>query len=247
MKRKLDHYFCSLFGPGDEDEWTYAPATEMWYEDTHEIPPPPQESSLRPREISYELLIGRSLILEEKEIVLEDEEIDFFEGNPLVEFPKSLLGLDEYYTSLSSVIVLRAPYKKWRFFDYEQRTYLQFDTYAMWHLDEFIQKLKTQSFAAQYFFEYWSVKFLAWTDEKNQTRFVVQSYHDEYYYGHFLFDVTLDRELLINLLTRIVDEWKKILYQAIKKQEKVLGKKLTDPNRDLAISYFFPELFSKKP
>ena len=130
--------------------------------------------------------------------------------------------------------------------DFGQEVYFEFNQYSMWDLAEFIQKLKNSPFATQYIEEVWSIKLIAWTDNRNRTRFVVHSYDDGFYYGETLFDITIDREILIQKLSALLEEWKTSVYQAILEKEKVLGKKFLNPSCDKAIEYFFPNLFTGK-
>lgn len=244
MKKELERYYTNCFGYGDEDEWTYSHATDMWYEDAKEVAPQPTTSSEKVKDFYCELKIGYSVHYDEdKQQVLENDELDG-DGKPLGEFTKHLMGLNDYYVDLSTTIVLKTSNVKF-IRNFGQEYFLQLDVPAMWELEKFIEKLKTQSYATQYMAEYWQNKLLAWTDKKNKTRFVIQSYNDEYFNKCIMFDITIDRDVLVKKLTSVLENWKKTVYDSIKEQEKILGKKLVNPPLCETIAHFFPDLFPK--
>ena len=240
MKKELEHYYSSYFGPGDEDKWTYSPVTDMWYEDDKEIPPLPAESGKEPKSFSCDFKIACSLFCDEYGQTVENEQDNYKED--VAAFAKYLIGENDFFSTLSSVLVLKTTRKKW-WFKVQEEYALGVDEYAMWSLEKFIEELKTQSYASAYLQEYWQNKLLAWTDNKNQTRFVIQTYNDELFNRCTMFDVKVDRDWLISTLSKPLEEWKKITYQTIKEQEKLLGKKVQNPPRNEAIAHFFPDLF----
>lgn len=244
MKPKLNTYYDNMFGAGEETDWSFCADTDMWYEDAAEVLPKPKCSSEKVKDFSAELLIGRELFLDDTR-AFKIEADWLAKESPLADFAKYLLGLDDFYNSISSVILLKTPGNKW-LLDFGQEVYFEFNQYSMWDLAEFIQKLKNSPFATQYIEEVWSIKLIAWTDNRNRTRFVVHSYDDGFYYGETLFDITIDREILIQKLSALLEEWKTSVYQAILEKEKALGKKVLNPSCDKAIEYFFPNLFTGK-
>ncbi|HJD19681.1 MAG TPA: hypothetical protein IAB21_04410 [Candidatus Avelusimicrobium excrementipullorum] len=227
MKKELEHYYSSYFGAGDEDKWTYSPVTDMWYEDGKEIPPPPSVSAKESKSLSCDFKIANYLFCDEYEQSLENEQ-DSYGEDTVAAFAKYLIGADDFFNTLSSVLVLEATGKKW-LFTTKQEYALGVDEYSMWSLEEFIEKLKTQPYATGYLEEYWQNKLLAWTDQENKTRFVIQTYNDELFNRCTMFDIKVDRDLLITTLSKPLEKWKKIVYRAIKAQEKILGKKCKIP------------------
>ncbi|MBQ3033117.1 MAG: nucleotidyltransferase domain-containing protein, partial [Deferribacterales bacterium] len=56
-----------------------------------------------------------------------------------------------------------------------------------------------------------------------------------------VFDITIDRESLIAKLENILKIWRETIYNAVKEQEKIIGKKAENPFSDNLINHFFPE------
>lgn len=241
MKKKLEHY-SEIIGLSDYDEWSYCAQDDMWYEDAKEPLPKPDDFSEYVRDLSCELKVGYSALDRDDSQIIENDEVDG-DGKPLEEFPKHLLGMNDYYVSISSVILLKTPRNILNLFIFNQKYALNFDEYSMWYFETFIEKLKTKSYATQYIEDYGYIKLIAWTNKRNRTRFAIYSYADESYSK--IFDITINRDLLVNKFSTALQEWKETVYKAIKEQEKILNKKVVNPPLNTAIKHFFPDLFSK--
>lgn len=239
MKKELEHY-SDILGLSDYDEWSYCTGDGMWYEDAKEVLPKPGILSEHVKELSCELKVGYSVFYNEGEQIIENDE-DEGDGNPLEQYSKYLLGMDDYYNDLSSVVTFNTPGDVFSLNFFGQEYSIGLAQHSMWYLEEFIEKLRTQPFATQYIEEWGHIKLIAWTNKKNVTRFVIYSY-DEYSYMQKMFDITIARNLLISKLTSIIEEWKKIVRKAIVKLQESSGKKIAGPHRDNAMTHFFPDL-----
>lgn len=243
MKKELEHY-SEILGLSDYDEWSYCAKDGMWYEDSKEVLPMPGILPEHVTALSCQLKVGYSVFTSDGEQFLDNDENDG-DGNPLEEFAKYLLKLDDYSNCISSVVMFSTPGNIISPHFFGQKYFVGFGQYSMWYLEEFIEKLKTQSYATQYIEDWDHIKLIAWTNKKNRTRFVIYSY-DEYSYLQKMFDISIDRDLLVHQLNAVLDEWKKIVRDAIIKLIGITGKKIAGPHRDNAITHFFPDLIDKE-
>lgn len=224
MKKELDRYDM-LVGLGEYDEWSYCANDEMWYEDEKEILPMPQTAPDKTSFLDCEIKID----------YVNDPEADWEEAdydNEIENYIKYLIDGNLCDDAICSVILFKSE-------KYEYNCTI--NQYSMMEIEDFIHKLKTKEFATQYMEDYNATKLLGWNIENNQVRFAIQSYHHEYNYLKILFDIVIDKNLLIAQLEKIINIWKETIYFKIKEQEKILKKPCTNPYQDSAINHFFPE------
>lgn len=228
MKKELNSY-DERIGIGEFDDFTYCEKDKMWYEDAKEVLPLPRGHSERQGKLSSEIKINHYAYQNDYEYTyIEAEELENFEG-----YARYILGENNYFDTLSSVILLNSDF---------QELILCTDEYTIWALDDFITKLKNNSYATQYLENYCAAKFIAWTNEKNRTRFVVHSYNEYYKQFETIFDIMINRDSLVESLEKIITTWKETLYTEIEKQAKILGKEIKNYSKSNAINHFFPEL-----
>ena len=224
MKKELDNYDI-IIGLSDYSNWSYCAQDGMWYEDEKEVLPQPAISAgvvsdlYCEIKVDYENYFGNTW---------EEAEKD----NEIENYVRQLIDGSRDNDSITSVILFKSKI-------YEYNCTLSQD--SIWLLELFIQSLKEKKFTTQYIEQFDAIKFIFWELENNQVRFAIQSYNNRFNYLKFVFDVILDKNVLISKLLDIIDTWKKTIYSEIKKQEKLLNKPCTNPYHDYVIDYFFPE------
>lgn len=231
MKLWLRNY-SDLVGIGEFDDFTYCSFLKVWFEDAKEVLPRPLLTSEHIKDLTAEIKINHYAYQNDyEETHIEAEELEDFEG-----YARYILGENDYFDTLSSVILLNSDF---------QELILCVNEYAIWALDDFITKLKNNSYATQYLEGYCAAKFIAWTNKQNETRFVVHSYNKGYKYLKTIFDITIPRDLLVQKLEKLILTWKETVYKEIEKQAKLLGKEIKNRSDSNAIKHFFPELTSE--
>lgn len=245
MKKTLKEYHSSYFGPGEETKWSYSNDTGMWYEDDKEVLPQPEKRSEYVTDFSCELKINYYVNINGNEQTLEDEYEWDGDEQPLEAFARYLIGENDYNDTISSAVIFKTPSRK-HLLNLGQKHMLGLDEYSVWSFEDFINKLKAKDFAAQYIGDYADCKLISWKQKRNRTRFIVQSYNEDFCYKQIMFDITTDTDLLIKKLTAVIDKWKETVYKAIKEQQKLSGKPLAVPPKNNAVAHFFPDLFPKK-
>lgn len=201
----------------------------MWYEDAKEVLPQPENASEILSDLICEIKVSHNVSIWNE---VEDWDKLEEENEELVQFAQFVIGENWAWDCTNNAFLLQTP---------KQAFVTGFNEYGLWGIESFIKKLKEQVYATEYFEDGGALKFIAWTCENNQTRFVIHSYHKEYHYLETLFDITIDRDILISKLENILKIWHETVYKAIKEQEKILNKKAENPNYEASVNHFFPE------
>lgn len=220
MKKKLSDY-SDISGISKYDFWSYCADNDMWYEDEKEILPIPLAKSEIVKDLTCEIKIDHYLYREQNWEEASPE-------NELEEYVQYLTGKENGADSFSSVILLRTP---------KQDLHICISPEGMWFLNCFLTQLETQNFSAEYIEQWFDLKFIAWTDKNNNARLVVHSYMDGYKFLQTIFDITINRDILISKLKNIIDIWKRKVYTTIKKIAKP-----SNLRYDYALDKFFPQL-----
>jgi len=228
MQKELRTY-NHIIGLSDYDEFSYCEQDKMWYEDVKETLPQPENESEVVNDLICEIKVNHDAYIWydfEDWDKLEDEQ------DGLENFAKFVIGDNNGWDCSDNAFLLKTP---------KQAFVTGFNEYGLWGIEKFIKKLKEQSYATEYLENGGALKFIAWTDENNQTRFVIHLYHNEYNYLKTIFDITIDRNMLISKLENVLKVWHETVYNAIKEQERILNKKAENPNCEYFVNHFFPE------
>ena len=228
MKKELRTYE-TIIGLSDFDEWSYCEKDQMWYEDAKEVLPQPENES----EIIFDL-VCEIKVNHDAGLYNEADDWDKLEEEKegLILFAKFIFGDNMGWDCTDNAFLLKTQ---------NQAFITEFNDYGLWSLESFIGKLKNQSYATEYSEYGGAIKFIAWTNENNQTRFVIHSYNVNYNYLKTIFDITVDRNTLVTKLENILKIWHDTVYDAVKKQEYISGQKATNPNMEASVNHFFPE------
>lgn len=228
MKKEL-RFYDTIEGLTDYDEWSYCEENQMWYEDLKEVLPYPQQESEIITDLVCEIKVNHDAYIWYE---LEDWDKLEEEKNGLEEFAQYVIGENKGSDCTFNAFLLKTS---------QQIFITGFNEYGLWGIENFIKKLKEQTFATEYIEDGGALKFIAWTDENNQTRFIIHSYNPENNYLKTIFDITIDRNILTTRLENILKIWHKTVFNAIKEQERVLNKKASNPNCEASVNHFFPE------
>ena len=223
MKKELNSYDI-IKGLTDFDEWSYCEEDQMWYEDLKETLPQPKRSSEITSDFICDIKVNHDGDFCDNWDTLKEDE------GGLENFAHFVLGEENGWDCTFNAVLFKTP---------KQSTIVTFNDVGFIELEEFISKLKTQNFATEYFEDAHSRKFIAWTDENNQTRLIIYSYRTDIDYLVPLIDITVDRKLLIEKLENTIKIWQKAVYNVIKEQEKILNKKAKKPHYMYYINHFF--------
>lgn len=228
MQKELRTYDTTI-GLSDYDEFSYCEKDKMWYEDKKEILPQPENESEVVNDLICEIKVNHDASIWDE---FEDWDKLEEEQDGLENFAKYVIGDDSSWDCTDNTFMLKTP---------KQAFITGFNDYGLWGIENFIKKLKEQTYATEYLEDGGALKFIAWTDENNHTRFVIHSYNDGYNYLKTLFDITVDRNILISKLENILKIWHETVYNAIKEQERILNKKAENPHCESSVNHFFPE------
>ena len=228
MKKRLRTYDI-IIGLSDFDEWSYCEKDDMWYEDAKEVLPQPENESEIVSDLICEIKVNHDACLWNE---VQDWDKLEEEKDGLALYVDFLFGMNTSWDCTDNAFLLQTQ---------KQAFITGFNDYGLWSLESFIRKLNNQSYATEYFEDGGAIKFIAWTNENNQTRFVIHSYNENYNYLKTIFDTTIDRNILVTKLENILKIWHDTVYNAIKAQESILGEKATNPNMEYSINHFFPE------
>lgn len=228
MLKELRTY-DTIIGLSDFDEYSYCEKDQMWYEDAKEILPQPEKESEIVSDLICEIKVSHDASIwddaEDWDKLEEDKE-------DLIKFAQFVIGENWGWNCTDNAFLLKT---------HNQAFVTGFHEYGLWGIEDFIKKLKEQSYATEYLENGGAIKFIAWTDENNKTRFVIHSYHEDNYYLQTIFDITIDRNILISKLENILKIWHDTVYNAVKEQERISGKKATNPHLEASVNHFFPE------
>lgn len=225
MKKELNSYDI-IKGLTDFDEWSYCNENQMWYEDLKEILPQPT----KPSEIVSDF-ICKIKVNHDGDFCDNWEDLEEDKGG-LEDFARYVIGEKNGSDCTFNAVLLRTE---------QQSTIITFNDYGFLELESFINKIKTQFFATEYMEDANAKKFIAWTDNNNQTRLVIHSCRQDDRYLETLIDLTINKFILIEKLENIINIWKKTVYKTIKEQENLLKKKANNPNCEASVNHFFPE------
>lgn len=228
MKKELRTY-DTIIGLSDFDEWSYCEIDQMWYEDAKEILPKPEDESEVVPDLICKIKVNHYASIWDK---ADDWNKLEEEKNGLALYAEFLLGDNKNWDCIENAFLLQTP---------NQTFITGLNDYGLLELEKFIKKLKNQLYATEYFEYGGALKFIAWTDKNNQTRFVIHSYNEDYNYLKTIFDITIDRKILATKLENILKIWHDTIYNAVKAQESISGKKATNPNMEYSVNHFFPE------
>ena len=221
MKKELEIYDTML---GLYWDWSYCHNDKMWYEDAKEVMPLPLTESEKVSDFELTIYIDYTAYGKYDDFELQPE-------NELNDYAQYIMGVDNSVNCVGNIALFRTQ---------NQTVFGVWGEYGIWDFEDFINKLKEKNYATQYIEEYNALKLTAWTLDNNETRFIVQSYCDDDNYKIF-FDITVDKNLLIEKSEKIVTEFKTAIYDAIIEQEKLLNRKCTNQDNSNAIKHFFPE------
>lgn len=228
LKKELRTYEI-IIGLSDFDEWSYCEKDQMWYEDAKEVLPQPENKSELISDLICEIKVNHDASFWDE---VDDWNKLEEEKDGLVLFAEFLFGDNTGWDCTENAFLLKTQ---------KQAFITGFNDCGLLSLESFIEKLKNQSYATEYFEYGGAIKFIAWTNENNQTRFVIHSYNTDYNYLKTIFDITVDRNTLVTKLENVLKIWHDAVYNAVKAQERISGKKATNPNMEYSVNHFFPE------
>ena len=229
MKKEL-RYYDTIIGLTDFDEWSYCEKDQMWYEDAKEVLPHPEKEPEVVTDLICEIKVNHDASIWDE---ADDWDKLKEEKDGLEKFAQFLFGENKGWDCTDNALLLKTA---------NQGFITGLNDYGLWELESFIKKLKNQLYATEYSEYGGALKFIAWTNDINQTRFVIHSYNAEYRYLETIFDITIDRDILIYKLENVLKIWHDTVYNVIKAQERMLGKKATNPHCEPSVDHFFPEL-----
>lgn len=221
--------YDTIVGLSDFDEYSYCEKDQMWYEDAKEVLPQPEKESEVVSDLICEIKVNHDASIWD-----EAEDWDKLEEDKdgLRLFAEFLFGDNIGWNCTDNAFLLKTT---------NQTFVTGLNDYGLWELESFTKKLKKQAYATEYSEYGGALKFIAWTNEDNQTRFVIHSYNENYEYLKTIFDITIDRNILVAKLENILKIWHDTVYNAVKEQERISGKKATNPHLEASVNHFFPE------
>ncbi len=159
--------YDTIVGLSDFDEYSYCEKDQMWYEDAKEVLPQPEKESEVVSDLICEIKVNHDAsIWDEAEDWNKLEE----DKDGLRLFAEFLFGDNFGWDCTDNAFLLKTP---------NQVFIAGLNDYGLWEVESFTKKLKNQAYATEYS-EYGGVlKFIAWTNEDNQTRFVIHSYNEK--------------------------------------------------------------------
>ena len=226
MKKELNTY-DPIIGLTEYDDWSYCTDNQMWYKDSIEHLPQPQKKSEAINDFICNIKVNHDGVWGDSWNDLKEEK------QGLEKFAKYAFGEDESSDCTFSGVLFESS---------KQSLVIIFNDYGFISLDEFIIKLRNNNFATQYFEDAYFCKFIAWTDESNNTRFIVYSYREDYRYLEILFDITISRDVLIFKLGNILNTWKQTIQSAVMQYAMASNKSMSDLHPSEIINYCFPEI-----
>ena len=226
---KYNLFDLTIVGLSDFDEYSYCEKDQMWYEDAKEVLPQPEKESEVVSDLICEIKVNHDASIWD-----EAEDWDKLEEDKdgLRLFAEFLFGDNIGWNCTDNAFLLKTT---------NQTFVTGLNDYGLWELESFTKKLKKQAYATEYSEYSGALKFIAWTNEDNQTRFVIHSYNENYEYLKTIFDIAIDRNILVAKLENILKIWHDTVYNAVKEQERISGKKATNPHLEASVNHFFPE------
>lgn len=202
--------------------WSYCPDTQLWYEDAKEYLPEPLQNIEKENSIFCEAILGI-----------------FSEPDKHTHDYKEIFGYLNYLENKSSEdivdIQLHLCSKNYEIF-------WNFNEKFIYDLIKFIENINKREFSTCYNYEYDPIKLFVWKKDNGHVRFSIYSYkvNDENYLK-LIFDVLLEKEILISKLNNVVLTFKENMHKAIKEYEKTIKQEFKIKTDDFYAKYFFPE------